>query len=314
MMRCLLILMLFIFAAPSFGQQLPRFLLYQDNLEVINPASVGKEMDKIKTALSLRKEWMDFDGAPNTQYANASLRLTDLNMGLGAALYSDQVGPERKTGAKLSYAYHIQLQNDQFLSLGLSVGGFQSKIDFEALDFDFKEDPVAFSEAQTSTSFEVDLGGLFYTENTFVGISIPQATNTQTRYTVDTIEAIRKMVRHYHIMVGHQLEVTDKFQLLPSSLLSSVDHQALLVDVGLRMIFLDKFWCGANYRSEGSFALSAGFDLTDKFNLGYSYEVNGTRLGAVSKGTQELVLSYDFPFAGKFGGKEKDNSEMPPAE
>ena len=47
------------------------------------------------------------------------------SFGLGGALYTDVTGPTSKTGAYLSYAYHLQVTDNTKLSLGLSKYTFK---------------------------------------------------------------------------------------------------------------------------------------------------------------------------------------------
>jgi hypothetical protein len=50
-------------------------------------------------------------------------------MGVGMHLYTDIVGPTRRTGINFSYAYHLKLKDDMKLSMGLSAGVLQWGID-----------------------------------------------------------------------------------------------------------------------------------------------------------------------------------------
>jgi hypothetical protein len=63
------------------------------------------------------------------------------NVGLGGYLYNDRSGLIDRTGMQVSYAYHIWMQEHQ-LSFGISLTGFQMKVDERRMQFEEDYDPL----------------------------------------------------------------------------------------------------------------------------------------------------------------------------
>jgi hypothetical protein len=56
---------------------------------------------------------------------------------------------------------------------------------------------------------------------------------------------------------------------------------------------------GVGYRTGDSFILMTRFQLSNKFQLGYAFDVTMTDIKDYSKGSHEIMVSY------RFGNKEK---------
>jgi hypothetical protein len=50
-------------------------------------------------------------------------------MAVGATAFKDVAGADSRRGINVSYAYHLRLKDDMSLSLGLSAGFLQYKLD-----------------------------------------------------------------------------------------------------------------------------------------------------------------------------------------
>ena len=70
-------------------------------------------------------------------------------MGLGMHLFTDIVGPTRRVGLNFSYAYHIKLNKETKMSLGLSAGILQWGIDGHKLTLHDAGDDNLLTQYQT---------------------------------------------------------------------------------------------------------------------------------------------------------------------
>ena len=119
------------------AQQLPQYTQHMFNKLAINPAVTGSEK-YVDMGLSHRSQWGGFDGAPRTQIMYAHSSLNNKNYGFGGYIFNDHFGPVYNTGINASYAYHLPLQNDIKLSMGIAgsfaqfgVKGSEIKLDDE---------------------------------------------------------------------------------------------------------------------------------------------------------------------------------------
>src|SRR3954465_13312538 len=102
MMRRLTILILIICGASAFAQQLPQYSQYMLNEMAINPAVAGRD-DFAEVRSNNRHQWMGITDGPRTYMLTLQGPIKDKNMGLGMNLYTDIVGPTRRTGINFSY-------------------------------------------------------------------------------------------------------------------------------------------------------------------------------------------------------------------
>jgi hypothetical protein len=65
------------------------------------------------------------------------------------------------------------------------------------------------------------------------------------------------------------------------------------IDLNLNVKFRDVMWFGVSARSEKAVVAMAMVNLTQKFKLGYSFDVNLNRLRGYQSGTHEIMLGFD---------------------
>ncbi len=167
-----------------FGQHDFSYSQYMNNKFLVNPAFAGSE-GFTSFDLSARQQWLVFDNAPSTQSISGQTRILKTSyvskarsvrkrikkrrpsgrVGLGAYVYNDQNGPIGKTGAELTYAYHIFI-NDGQLSLGLSLSAYQFRVNTGDLSTADDFDPLL-SQARESMFIPDGSFGIFYTYKPF---------------------------------------------------------------------------------------------------------------------------------------------------
>ena len=122
------------------AQQIPQLSQFMINDFAVNPAIAGmNDYYQIKT--SVRNQWVGIEDAPKTTLLSIYGRSSD-HVGLGGSVFNDQVGPTSRAGAALTYAYHLNISQDVKLSLALSGGFTQFKIDKENWNLANPDDPL----------------------------------------------------------------------------------------------------------------------------------------------------------------------------
>jgi type IX secretion system PorP/SprF family membrane protein len=64
------------------------------------------------------------------------------------------------------------------------------------------------------------------------------------------------------------------------------------VEANFKLQYQDRFWGGASYRHKDGFAAMIGLNVSNTFNIGYSYDYTTSALNNYSKGTHEIVLGF----------------------
>ncbi len=275
------------------AQQLPQYSQYMLNQMAINPAVAGKD-EFAEVRSNSRLQWVGITDAPRTYILTLQGPIQDKNMGLGMNLYTDIVGPTRRTGLTFSYAYHLKLEKELFLSMGLSAGILQWGIDGSKITLHDEGDLQLLTTYQTT--YVPDFGAGFYLykkKRFYLGLSIPQLHQAPIKLYPDTYKNSR-LSTQINMNGAYTFELDDDFDIEPSFLVKYESPAPVKLDVGARVIYKDELWLGGVYRHHDAFSAIIGYMYKDYLSIGYSYDITTTNLRSYSSGTHELMLGLRF--------------------
>jgi len=276
------------------GQQIPQLTQFMINDYAINPAIAGmNDYYQIKT--SVRNQWVGIEDAPKTTLLSIYGKSNE-RVGLGGLVFNDQVGPTSRAGANLTYAYHINLSQRIKLSLALSGGFTQFKIDKENWNISNPDDPLMNGGEIVNLVPDATFGFNIYNEdNWYLGASVPQLLNSELILTDDndnvTLDA--NLARHINVMGLYNVELNYYWDIQPSILFKSVLDQSQL-DIGLKTIYNDNLWVGMDYRNNGDISALLGFYIQDRYIVGYSYDIPNTEISSYTSGSHEFMFGITF--------------------
>ncbi|TAF55583.1 MAG: type IX secretion system membrane protein PorP/SprF, partial [Sphingobacteriia bacterium] len=101
-----------------------------------------------------------------------------------------------------------------------------------------------------------------------------------------------RLVPHLFLSAGYRLALSEELNLLPSVLVRYISPLPLGFDVNAKLQYLDLAWVGASYRNKDGFAAMVGMNISHSFNIGYSYDVQTSRINTISRGTHEILLGF----------------------
>jgi len=277
----------------SYAQQLPQYSQYMLNEMAINPAVAGKE-EFTDVRSNNRYQWVGITDSPRTYMLTCNGPIKSKNMGLGMNLYTDIVGPTRRTGLNFAYAYHLKLKDDMFLSLGLSAGILQWGIDGSKLYLREEGDANLLTTYKTSIVPDFGTGLYFYKKNRFYfGIAVPQIYQAPIKIYSDS-PGSSKIVTHLNVNGAYTFDLGDDFKVEPSFLLKYASPAPLKLDIGARVIYQQQVWIGGGYRHHDAFTALVGYMFKDYLMFGYSYDFTTTNIKKYSSGTHEIMLGLRF--------------------
>jgi type IX secretion system PorP/SprF family membrane protein len=293
MKRFLYILLSWCWVIVTHAQQLPQYTQYMLNEMAINPAVAGK--DEFADARSNnRYQWSGITDAPRTYMLTVHGPIKNKNMGLGAHIYTDIVGPTRRTGISGAYAYHIKTKEDMFVSLGLSAGIQQWGIDGDKLILRDAGDENLLVKYQTAYVPDFGAGVYFHKKDRFyVGFSAPQLYQSPINLYQNVSEK-GKLVTHFNLNGAYTFDIGSDFKIEPSFLMKYAVPAPPKIDVGVRAIYRDMIWLGGTYRHNDAFNAIIGYMFNNYLLIGYSYDFTTTNLRNYSSGTHELMLGIRF--------------------
>lgn len=305
MKRCY-ILLFSLLAFCGISQQLPQYTQYMLNEMAINPAVAGKD-EYADVRSNSRYQWIGITDAPRTYMLTLHGPIKDKNMGIGMNLYTDIVGPTRRTGLNFSYAYHMKLKEDMFLSMGLSAGVLQWGIDGSKLYLRDSGDENLLSTYQTTYVPDFGAGIYFHKKDRFyVGLSVPQLYQAPIKL-YEGAGKNSKIINHFNFNAAYKFDLGDDFKIEPSFLVKYAIPAPPKLDIGARVIYQEQIWLGGAYRHNDAFTALIGYFYKNYLMIGYSYDFTTTNIKKYSSGTHEIMLGIRFSKkqASTWEGKEK---------
>lgn len=274
------------------AQQLPQYTQYMLNDLAINPAVCGKNQ-YVDARSNNRYQWQGLTDAPRTYMLTVHGPVKKKNMGIGTQIYTDIVGPTRRIGINLSYAYHIKLNSKTRLALGLSAGIQQWGIDGHKLTLHDPGDENLLIKYQTVVVPDFGAGLQVYNDKFYIGFSAPQIYQSPLKLYKDG-DNKSTLATQYIFNGAYKFDVGEDFQIEPSFLTKYVTPAPVEIDLGLRAIYKKQVWLGAGYRYHDAFTALVGFMYQNYLMIGYSYDFTTSNLRKYSTGTHELMLGIRF--------------------
>lgn len=307
------------------AQQQPHYTQYIINQYIINPALTGIE-NYTDVKISHRHQWVGLQDAPVTTYLTIQAPLgkkddrttsTSFAMpgenprgrsywqdyeaakphqGIGLKIINDRTGPLNRFGGYISYAYHIGISAKTSLAAGFEAGVRNLGLDRSKLDFGSTNpiDPAIFRSGEINR-LNPDFGaGLYlYSADYFAGLSVQQIIPQKIYFSDARIKsADSKLVPHIFATAGYRFFLSDDFTALPSVMVKFVQPLPVQLDINFKLQYQDLIWAGASCRLKDGFAAMIGLNVSNTFNVGYSYDYTTSNLNTVSKGTHEIILGF----------------------
>ncbi|HRH36828.1 MAG TPA: type IX secretion system membrane protein PorP/SprF [Flavobacteriales bacterium] len=282
-------------ALPLFAcaQQLSQYTQYVFNQFSVNPAVAGSK-DCMDLRLGYRKQWTGMEGAPVTGWMSlhGSIRKKGkpfvLNKhGVGMMMESDNAGNWGYTRFLLAWAYHIKMSQDYFLSFGAFGGAQQMKFDYGSATTVQPNDPALNGRASSLVIPEVTPGVWAYTKVAWAGLSMHQALGNK----IKDIGLDSKLARQFMMSAGYKYRLAKHTALMPCMLMKFSKGVPPALDINLMVEWNKKLSIGVGHRNTDAVVFLLKVPFAKYFQLGYSYDVNTSKLRVANNNTHEVILS-----------------------
>jgi type IX secretion system PorP/SprF family membrane protein len=272
------------------AQQDAMFTHYMYNTLWLNPAYAGTRDAFTITAIH-RSQWVGFEGAPTDQTLTMHSPILKGKMGVGLSVLNDKIGPTKSTFLALDLDYQIKINSKSKLSFGLKglVNFYSVNLNKSILE---NQNDNAFSENINRILPNSGAGIYYYRERFYAGISVPKLMENKIKSS--SLNAVSKEQRHYFFIMGTVFNLSKDVRLKPTCFIKATEIAPIEGDVTANFIIKDKFTLGAMYRTGDGFGLLLGYNFTEQFIVGYSFDwsmVNTTR--KYNSGSHEIMLRYD---------------------
>ncbi len=277
------------------AQQVPFYSQYFFNPFVYNPAFTGVR-GEIQGFLSHRNQWTGLQGAPITTAVTLEGPIMGDKAGIGANIYSDQTDILRRTGAKFSYSYAVDINSDHRLRFGLALGMLSNNIDYNRASVEDLADPNLFSTSQNKSGLDADFGIGYYWDALEVGIAVPQLFGNNLEYNqVDNDQVVNYgITRHYLLTAKYSYEIDDTWAVYPMFVSRFTPNTPFQFDFSAMGSWNELIWLGGTYKHEYAIGVNAGFKINDKLFVSYSYDIITADIKDFAGSSSEFMVGYTF--------------------
>lgn len=277
------------------AQQLPHYSNYMVNDYVMNPA-IGGSNPYFEGKSNNRYQWIGITDAPRTYILSVNGPTKNLKMGLGGILFTDIVGPTRRTGLYASYAYHLKMSEKIKVSLGVSGGILQFMVDGSKITLRDPADNVISGGVQSVIIPDFGAGLYIYSTDKkwYVGASVPQILQNKIKFFDNSTTSLSRLATHIYATAGYKFTINDDFKIEPSACIKYVSPAPLQFDIGVRAIYQERIWIGGAFRYLDAVSAMVGYTMQENITFAYSYDFTMTNIKKYSTGTHELMIGIKF--------------------
>jgi len=277
------------------AQQDPKFSQNMFLIPVFNPGAVGST-DKICLGAAFRNQWTGLPDAPVTTTFTAHMPVNFLGRthGIGINMMNDNLAFNNDFQFSASYAFRIDLGTGS-LGIGANVGLANQSLtpSWNGADVINPDGDAAIPQNGGSVfGFDMGLGLYYNTDNLYVGASTTHLNQTSFDYPEDNAET--KLIRHYYLVAGYNIQLTNPmFEIMPS-LMVQTDARSNHIYVNTNVRYNKRFWGGVSYSVGGALTALFGIELMNGIKIGYSYDFELSPLMKYNSGSHEVTVRYCF--------------------
>lgn len=285
-----------LFTFSTLGQS--NFLIgqYFQLMPVFAPALTGAN-DGLDIRAGMRNQWIGYEGAPKTHFFSAtgelqafsknnphqynSVRVSDMSpytrkgvrLGIGTYIFDDRAGEVKQLEAMVSTAVHVAVTEKVNLSLGITGGFYNSKLDASLFVLKPQNDDTYQNYLENggdSYYFKVNSGIAAYSDRfyfSYASLNLVHSLISETSYSFDYSSTV------LHTFLGRYLfDLSSSFELDVNAYVRYSADLPLLYNLGVRARYNQAVSAGIFYRNDKSIISMIGFSINGMYNVGYAYE------------------------------------------
>lgn len=274
-----------------------------DNLYLLNPLLLNPAYAGSKGALNMMsiygQKWAGIEGAPRELTFSIDAPVFDNRLGLGLVVKSSQVGVVRENQLVSNYAYKIS-SGRSTLSFGLGAGVIMTNTNYSELVVIDPGDERYLADAKLFAVPNFSFGVYYENETFFAGLTIPRLLSFKYDYANNKYLFNNKFSNYsYHLNTGMKIEISPDINFHPSAMLrySLIPANAKFqYHLNAGFSFFERFDLGASYQSQGTVSAMAQFNISRQLGVAYMYDFQISELGNYSNGSHFIMLSYIFNY------------------
>ncbi|MDG1429478.1 MAG: type IX secretion system membrane protein PorP/SprF [Crocinitomicaceae bacterium] len=299
--KILTISLLCLSAGDAYSQD-PQFTQFYANPIYLNPAFAGSNGCP-RFGLNYRNEWPNLTGNYVTYSAAYDQYFKNISGGIGVLATHDQQGQGTIYTSMLGliYSYHLKVNRKFSMLFGARAAMYNKYLDWDKLTFGDMIDPRRGFIYQTGDVprggsryfFDASAGFVGYSKNFFFGFAAHHLNRPNESVIVGESKLPMRFTGHMgaEIKLGGKSQYKNITSIMPN-IVYQYQNGFQEINIGTYVKY-GAFTVGAWFRNKDAFILSIGLS-TQKFKLGYSYDVTVSKLNnGVSGGSHEVSLGLN---------------------
>lgn len=283
------------------AQQLSRYSMPWLDVVQFNPAYAGLD-NSLSVTGTYRNQWTGLQGSPVGQRLSAHLPIYFLNSGFGIEVERDEIGARSLNSASLSYNYQL-VRGGSVFSFGLNARYQQFALNggilrtpegqYEDPNTIIHNDDLLPIGNESSGTLALGAGVYYQSENFEGGLSARNLNGP-----VISLPGVDYLLgQQFHGFFRARLDLITRWEALPFVYAVS-DGTQTQISAGGNLRYQENFFGGAAFRTGGggeadAVVISTGFNLSDKIQLAYAYDITLSALQTVNTGSHEITLKYN---------------------
>ncbi len=299
--------LLFIYGSTK-SQQISISNQYLSNPYVLNPSFAGSS-SLLHGSIGYRKQWPGIQGSPENKYVLLHGSIYK-NMGLGAALNMEEFSILRKFSFRLSYAYQLKLNDEHTLGFGMDGVYREKSLNNAIIDVNDYLDPVIINtDLNKARAANFNIGMRYNFKSIVAGVSVQNILSSTYSINKENSVVFYQDAFHYNAFASYSIKLSNEMFAFDPMLVFRGVSNIYLLDVGVKTSYKDKAFVSVFYRNNNSLPLSLGVNISQYFQVGYSYEQGfGNSLYNYSNHVHEFFLSFNL--SNKSKKIEEENAKM----
>jgi len=270
-------------ARVAHAQYLPVWNSYLDHGLSWNPAYAGSH-EAVSLSAFYRRQWMDVPDGPSTTSIALHAPLWNRSLALGMELTNDRLGPLQRNALQGHFAWR-SIGGKGFWALGINGGLQLEDAAYQDLDAALGGDPAFNLELEDRLDWNAGAGFLYQNHWLMAGASALDLASD----------------RQYFGGLAALIRYGNGYGLRPAGLVRYTENEEYLAEAGLQFLFVESFWAGGTYRSNGDLifqllyrpktSTALGFS---EWGIGYSYQIPASEYRTALGVSHEVQLTYRF--------------------
>lgn len=280
----------------------PTFTQFYSNPVYLNPALAGSSGCP-RIALNYRNQWPQLTGNFITYAAAYDTYAKNISGGVGIMAMHDQQGQGTIQTSMIAgtYSYYLKVNRKFRIMFGGQAAYFQKYLDWSKLTFGDQIDPRRGFIYQTGDVprgngshgfFDVSAGMVGFTKNFYFGLAAHHLNRPDESMILGDSRLPIRITGHMgaNIKLGQRGRYSSNTTLMPN-VIYQYQNGFQQFNIGAYLKY-ESFTIGAWYRNRDAFIVSLGI-TTEKFRIGYSYDLTVSQLGGVSGGSHEISMGIN---------------------